>query len=37
MDVMRRCRLGWHDHVERKGDGDCVKACTKLEMDGNGS
>ena len=29
-DVMRRSRLKWHGHVERKGDADCVKACVRL-------
>ena len=24
-DVMRRCRLMWLGHVERKGNADCVK------------
>ena len=30
-DVMRRCRLSWHGHGERKpsqNDGNFVKACT---------
>ena len=34
MLVMRRCRLRWHGHVERKGNADYVKACTKLVVEG---
>ena len=34
-DVMRRFRLSWwHGHVERKDDGDYVKACTRLVVEG---
>ena len=33
-DIMRRYRLTLHGHVERKGDGDCVKGCTKLVVEG---
>ena len=33
-DVMRRCRLRWHRHVERKDDAAYVKACTRLVMKG---
>jgi hypothetical protein len=34
-DVLRRCRLRWFGHVERKDDGDWVKACQKLEVAGD--
>ena len=27
---MRRCRLRWHGHVERKGNTDSVNEYTKL-------
>ena len=33
-DVMRRCRLRWHGHVERKDNVDYVKACTRLVVEG---
>ena len=33
-DVMRRCRLRWHGHVERKDDADYMKACTRLVVKG---
>ena len=33
-DVMRRCRLRWHAHVERKDDADYVKACTRFVVEG---
>ena len=33
-DVMRRCRLRWHGHVERKDDVDYVKAYTRLVVEG---
>ena len=29
-DVMRRCKLRWHGHVEHKGDADRVKTCIKF-------
>ena len=29
-DVMRRGRLRWHGHVERKGDVGCMKECSRL-------
>ena len=32
-DAMRRCRLRWHGHVERKDDADYVKACTRLVVE----
>ena len=32
--VFRRNRLRWFGHVERKNDGDWVKACQKLEVAG---
>ena len=34
-DVIRRGRLRWFGHVERKEDNDWVKACQTLEIDGN--
>ena len=33
-DVLRRNRLRWFGHVERKNDDDWVKACQRLEVDG---
>ena len=33
-DVVRRCRLRWHGHVERKNDASYVKACTRLVVEG---
>ena len=33
-DVMRRGRLRWHGHVERKAGADYVKACTRLVVKG---
>ena len=33
-DVMKRCRLMWHGHVERKDDANCVKACTRFVVEG---
>ena len=30
---MKRCRLRWHGHVERKGDADCVKVCVRSVME----
>src|SRR5260221_14793832 len=32
--VVRRNRLRWFGHVERKGDCDWVKGCTVLEVEG---
>ena len=32
-DVMRRRRLRWHGHVERKGNVDYVKACVRLRVE----
>ena len=29
--------MTWHGHVERNGDADCVKACARLVMEGDGS
>ena len=33
-DVKRRSRPRWFGHVERKEDGDWVKACQRLEVSG---
>lgn len=33
-DVIRRSRLRWYGHVERKDDEDWVKGCTKLVVEG---
>ena len=33
-DVMRRGRLRWHGHVERKHNADYVKTCTRLVVEG---
>ena len=33
-DVLRRNRLRWFGHVERKNDYDWVKACQRLEVAG---
>ena len=34
-DAMRRGKLGWHGHEERKDDADYVKACcTRLVVEG---
>ena len=33
-DVMRRGRLRWHGHVERKADADYVKGYTGLVVEG---
>ena len=33
-DVMRRCRLRWHGHVERKGHADYVNAHARLVEEG---
>ena len=32
-DVMRRCRLRWHGHVERNGYADYVKAHARLVVE----
>ena len=32
LDVLRRNRLRWFGHVERKNDDDWVKACQRLEV-----
>ena len=32
-DVMRRCRLMWHGHVERKDDANCVEGGTRLVVE----
>ena len=34
---MRRDRLRWHGHVERKDEADNVKACTRLVVEGKAS
>ena len=34
--VMKRGRLRWHGHVERKDDADYVKACSRLVVKGTG-
>ena len=36
-DVLRRYRLRWHGHVERRDDADYVKACTRLVVEGKTS
>ena len=33
-DVMRRSRLRWRGHVERKGGADCVNSCARLVVEG---
>ena len=33
-EIVRRCRLMWCGHVERKADDDWVKKCTKVEVVG---
>ena len=33
-EIVRRGRLRWFGHVERKADDDWVKKCTKLEVVG---
>ena len=33
-DIVRRGRLRWFGHVERKVDDDWVKKCTKVEVVG---
>jgi hypothetical protein len=35
VEVCRRNRLRWFGHVERKGDDDWVKRCTRMEVEGN--
>ena len=32
--MVRRNRLRWCGHVERKADGDWVKGCTNLNLEG---
>ena len=34
-NVMRRSRLRWHGHVERKGDADRVNASVRAVVEGN--
>ena len=31
-EIVRRGRLRWFGHVERKADNDWVKKCTKVEV-----
>ena len=33
-DVIRRRRLRWYGHVQRKGDADWVKGCTMMSVKG---
>ena len=33
MEAVRRSRLLWFEHVERKADEDWVKRCTNMEVD----
>jgi hypothetical protein len=33
-EVVRRGRLGWFGHVERKDRSDWVSACRELEVEG---
>ena len=35
VEVMRRGRLRWFGHVERKADGDWVSACRNFEVAGS--
>jgi hypothetical protein len=35
VEVCRRNRLRWFGHVERKGDDDWVKRCTRMVVEGN--
>ena len=35
-ELVRRSRLRWFGHVERKPDEDWVKACQKFEVAGKG-
>jgi len=32
--MMKKCRLRWFGHVERKGDNDWVKRCITWEVEG---
>ena len=32
LEVLRRGRLRWFDHVERKMKDDCVSACRKIKF-----
>ena len=34
-DVVRKSRLRWFSHVERKEGGDWVSACRKMDVPGN--
>ena len=34
VDAVRRSRLRWFGHVERKGDEDWVKRCRNMEVEG---
>ena len=36
-DVVRKSRLGWFGHWERKDAGDWVSACKNMAIVGNGS
>ena len=31
-DVVRKSRLGWFGHLERKDAGDCVSACRNIAI-----
>jgi len=33
-DVVRKSRLGWFGHVERKNEGDWVSACRSIDVPG---
>ena len=33
-EIVRRGRLRWFGHVERKADDGCVKKCAKVEIVG---
>ena len=34
-DVVRKSRLGWFGHLERKDDGDWASACRNMAVPGN--
>ena len=34
-DVVRKSRLGWFGHLERKGERDWVSACRNMSVAGN--
>ena len=34
-DVVRKSRLGWFGHLERKDEGDWVSACRNMVVTGN--